>query len=125
MRNKHSLLLRNKLITGILLIFGLYLIVSFSRDIFNLFQKGKEVEKEQLKLEELQIKNEELKRQLGYVKSAEFLEKEAREKLGLAREGEVVVILPENLEELISGNQSQISVNQEIPNWKKWWNLFF
>ena len=117
--------MRNRLITGILLIFGLYLIVSFSRDIFNLFQKGKEVEKEQLKLEELQIKNEELKRQLGYVKSAEFLEKEAREKLGLAREGEVVVILPENLEELISGNQSQISANPEEPNWKKWWNLFF
>lgn len=117
--------MRNRLTTGILLIFGLYLIVSFSRDIFNLFQKGKEVEKEQLKLEELQIKNEELKRQLEYVKSAEFLEKEAREKLGLAREGEVVVILPENLEELISGNQSQISENQQIPNWKKWLKLFF
>ena len=117
--------MRNRLTTGILLIFGLYLIVSFSRDIFNLFQKGKEVEKEQLKLEELQIKNEELKRQLEYVKSAEFLEKEAREKLGLAREGEVVVILPENLEELISANQPKISVNQEIPNWKKWLKLFF
>ncbi|PJE67272.1 hypothetical protein COU95_03305 [Candidatus Shapirobacteria bacterium CG10_big_fil_rev_8_21_14_0_10_40_9] len=117
--------MRNKLITGILFLFGLYLIVSFSRDILDLYQKSKGVEKEQLKLEELQIKNEELKKQLEYVKSAEFLEKEAREKLGLAREGEVVVILPENVEELISANQPQISENQEEPNWKKWLKLFF
>jgi len=101
--------MRNKLITGILFLFGLYLIVSFSRDILDLYQKSKGVEKEQLE----------------YVKSAEFLEKEAREKLGLAREGEVVVILPENVEELISANQPQISENQEEPNWKKWLKLFF
>lgn len=117
--------MKNRLVTAILLLFGLYLIVSFSRDILDLYQKSKEIGKEQLKLEELQIKNEELKKQLEYVKSAEFLEKETREKLGLAKEGEAVVILPENVEELISGNQSQISANQQIPNWKKWWRLFF
>lgn len=117
--------MRNRAVTAILLIFGLYLIVSFSRDIFDLIQRSKEQEKEQLELEKLEIRQEELKKQLEYVKSSEFVEKQAREKLGLAREGEVVVILPENVEEIIRGNQSEISAHQEIPNWKKWLKLFF
>lgn len=117
--------MKNRLLSIAILIFALCLIVSLSRDIINLIQKEEEIEGSQLEVEELEVKNEELKKQLEYVKSAEFLEKEAREKLGLAREGETVVILPENIEEIIGANQSQISENQEMPNWKRWLNLFF
>ncbi|MFZ5366071.1 MAG: FtsB family cell division protein [Patescibacteria group bacterium] len=115
--------MKDKLIPGILLIFGLYLIVSFSRDILSLLEKSKEQEKEQLKLEKLEIKNEELKKQLEYVKSQEFVEKQAREKLGLAREGEVVVILPENVGELVKPKEEK--KEEELPNWKRWLKLFF
>jgi len=117
--------MKSKIISGLLTLFGLYLIVSFSRSIFDLYQKSKEIEKERLKVEALKIKNEELKKQLEYVRSQEFLEKEAREKLGLVREGEVVVILPENFKEAIGNDYSQTEKDKEVPNWEKWWKVFF
>jgi len=117
--------MKNKIISGLLTLFGLYLIVSFSSSIFDLYQKSKDIGKERLKVEALKIKNEELKKQLEYVKSQEFLEREAREKLGLVREGEVVVILPENFKETIGNDHPQTEKGKEVPNWGKWWKVFF
>lgn len=82
------------------------------------------MEKSQLALDKLRIKNEELKKQLEYVNSDAFIEKEARDKLGLGKAGETILILPENLE-IIGVNQPEISANQSLPNWEKWWKLFF
>lgn len=114
-----------RFIFAFLALLGLYLIVSFSRDLWHLWQKEGEIRKSQLKLEELRVKNEELKKQLEYVKSETFLEKEAREKLGLAKPGETVLILPENLEEALGINPPSISENQRLSNWERWWRLFF
>lgn len=115
--------MKNKLLLLALVILGLCLIVSLSRDIINLIQKEKEIKKSQLEVEELEVKNEELEKQLEYVKSAEFIEKEAREKLGLAREGETIAILPENIEELVGAEKKE--KEEELPNWKRWLKLFF
>lgn len=57
---------------------------------------------------------------------AGYIEQEARNKLGLAKPGETVVIMPEATR---SGNQTEPSkeIQSEpiMPNWKKWWKLFF
>ena len=115
--------MKKRIITGLIFLFSLYLIVSLSREIFELIQKEKIIGKEELKLEELKLENEKLKEQLSYVQSGGFVEKEAREKLGLSKEGEQVVILPENFEEIIASSQKKIEP-EEIPNWKKWLRLF-
>lgn len=73
----------------------------------------------QKELEQKRLKNEFLKQQLSYVKTDEFVEKEAREKLGLVKEGESVVI-PSQEED-----KKQPISNPSLPNWKKWWSLFF
>lgn len=111
--------MKSKLVTGLIIVFGLYLIVSFSRDIWGLLNKTKEIDKERQTLENLKADNVALKQQLEYVKSDEFVEKEARDKLGMAKEGEAVVLMPENTSK---ASETQI---QEVPNWKKWWQLFF
>ncbi len=117
--------MRKKLILIILFIVSLYLIVYSVKDILGILKKKEEIKKEQLKLERLKAKNEELKKQLEYVKTPEFIEKEAREKLNLARPGEVVVILPENVSEIVDIGKEQKPSKEEKPNWKKWLNLFF
>ena len=99
------------------------LIVSLSRDIFRLLKVGDRVEQAQQELKELEAKNDELKAKKEYYQSEAFVEEQARNKLNLSREGETVVTLPENLEELIAHQGPDEP--EEIPVWKQWVNLFF
>lgn len=75
---------------------------------------------------ETQLKAKEQERsfqqqKLYYVKSDEFVEKQARQKLGMAKEGEYIVIGP-----AAAAPQEQKSpIAKKVPNWKKWYNLFF
>jgi cell division protein FtsB len=98
---------------------GGVIIVNLALGCWRLWQAGGKVGEAAKQLEKLKIKNEKLKSELEYVKSPEFVEKEAREKLGLGRPGEEVWILPS-----ISANQPPISENQDKPNWERWWELF-
>lgn len=71
-----------------------------------------------------QIKNEELKRKLSEIKSPKFVEEIARDKLGLAKEGETIVIIPEAKIKEILGT-SEASEEPRLPNWLGWLKLFF
>lgn len=109
---------KNRLISGIILITGFYLIFSISKSTFNLWQKAeavKEVQKERVEAEKKQKK---LKDKLEFTQSQEFIEKQAREKLGLVKPGETVVIVTP-----LEATQSAIAEN--LPNWKRWLKLFF
>lgn len=86
---------------------------------------GLEIDKEEEKLNKLEQENEELRKNLEIVKSEEFVEKQLRDKLGLVKDGEIVVILPD--EELVKKFAPRIDEEEEIladPNWRKWMKLF-
>lgn len=114
--------MKGKLITLVLFILGTYLIVTSTRDIFGLLQKGNEVEKAQVKLEKVLAEKKVLESELDYAQSNSFIEKEARDKLGMSKPGETNVILPPNLDELMKPKPIP---TPELPNWKLWLNLFF
>lgn len=119
-----------RLISAICLLIGLYLIVSFSRDLWNLSQKEGQIQKANLRLEKLENQNQELEKKAQEVQAPEFIEKEAREKLGLAKEGETVVILPENFEQALRQSQGKLELSSDnssddLMNWERWWKLFF
>lgn len=61
-----------------------------------------------------------LRQKLEYVKSEDFIESEAREKLGLVKEGEYIVIAPP-----ATDGSKLTKTSDQTPNWKKWWKLFF
>lgn len=109
-----------KTINGLLIIIGLILIVNLLRDIYGLAQKRGEVRETEDKLAKILEEQKDLQKQLEYVNSLEFVEKEAREKLGLSKPGETVVFLPENIGEMIPKEEKP----PEVPNWKKWGQLF-
>lgn len=114
---------KSKFVSFALFFLGLYLIVSLSRNIFTFIKKGEEIKRQNLKLEELKQENIELKKRLEYVSTPSFIEKEARDKLGLARVGEQVVVLPKNVEEIVFPKEEEKP--KELPNWKKWYKFFF
>lgn len=70
---------------------------------------------------------ESLKREEEYKKSPEFLEREARDKLGLVKKDEKLLILPE-MGNILLGSDSQV-VNavkvDKTPNWIKWKKFLF
>lgn len=71
----------------------------------------------------LEIKNKELKKRLAEVQSPDFIEKEVRNKLGLSKKGETVVVIPEDKLKLILGASTSAQIR--LPNWLGWLKVFF
>lgn len=103
-------------------LFATYLIISFSRSVWDLWQKQGEIEKTKAKVEDLKAENNRLKGQLEYTKTDEFVEKEARDKLNLVRPGETVVMIPDSV---LKAATAAASPTPPPPNWEQWMRLFF
>lgn len=74
----------------------------------------------QAELEKRAQENTRMAAKLEEIKQDEYVEKVARDTLGLVKDGEAIVILPK---EGISGTGENDQAG--MPNWQKWWNLFF
>jgi cell division protein FtsB len=83
------------------------------------------VRRNEAKLEKIQKENEKLEEQLKIIQSDEFVEKQLRNKLGLVKEGEIVVVLPEA--DIVKRLSPIIPEEEEVkpkPNWQRWIDLF-
>ena len=76
-------------------------------------------------LDELKKENKDLMNRLAAVKSIQFVEQEARDKLGLAKKGEIVVVLPDE-ESLRALAPKETIEKDSLPpsNWELWLRLF-
>ncbi len=108
-----------RLIAILISIISLIIIVNTFRSIVTLWQRGNIVSEQQALLNKKQQENEDLQKKLAEVESPDFIEKQAREKLNLQKEGEVVVILPK------TDNKQQVTQEtiKQPSNWQKWWKL--
>jgi cell division protein FtsB len=70
----------------------------------------------------LQVENQKIEKKLQLVQSPESIEKEARNKLNLAKPGETVILISNPPTDLADDQEQTI---QQLSNWKKWWNLFY
>lgn len=95
--------------------------VRLGQNVWRLSRSGERVESAKRELALAQAENDKLNKQLEIVKDPEFALGEAREKLGLGKPGEVVVILPSQ-----SSNQaiSNAKSPENILNWKLWWDEY-
>lgn len=87
----------------------------------------------QQRIEQLKQENRRLSRELDYLKSDEYIEKVAREELGLVRPGDVpVVIVPPDGQRVQSTlpiptptpSPTPSPERRSIPNWQRWLALF-
>jgi cell division protein FtsB len=115
--------MKKRLFQAIFIIGGVGLIIKLSGDILRSLKAGQQVKLAEERVFKLEKEKEKLSEKRQYYQSQDFLEEEARNKLNMAKPGETIVILPPNLEEIL-GKQKQNS-SPEIPNWKRWWKLFF
>lgn len=111
---------KRNVILFLAVIVTLVLAVNSYRRIGDFRSAAKTVDERQAYLEDLKKKNEELKKELEYKESTQFAELEIRNKLGLAKPGETVVMVPK--EE--TKNQKPETRDQR-PNWRKWKELLF
>ena len=109
------------LILFMAMLIGVILAVNSAKRIHSFSQTSQKVQEAEDRLLELRKENEVLKNELKYKESGEFAEKEIRDKLGLVKEGEAIVVLPRE-----PIDQPQESSDKSTkPNWQKWRDLVF
>jgi len=110
---------------NLLLIFavivGLLLAYNSAKKIASYRGTSQKITGEQAKLEQLRQENAELKQELEYKKSDKFAEGEIRNKLGLAKPGEEVFVVPKEDERLTANDKSR----DERSNLEKWKDYLF
>lgn len=112
---------KKRLLGWLLVVAGLGIAVRTGLNIFRLWKLGERVKDAQKEVTIAENLNQELQKRLAYVKTPDFVEKEARDKLGYGRKGETIVVVPENNDQTANSN------NQKQPdeaNWKRWWKLY-
>jgi cell division protein FtsB len=109
-------------------IWGLIILLTISvfRNLGRSSQIKDQIQAEKAKLAKIQAENDTLLSELAQAQNPNFIEKEIRNKLGLGREGEATVVLPdtETLKKLAPKIPSQVDTLPD-PNWIKWKKLFF
>ena len=105
---------------------SLLMLMSLTRNIMKVREAKEGLKEKEDDIEKIREENEELSQRVEIFKSEEFVESQLRDKLGLAKEGETIIVLPD--EETIKKFAPSDEKEEEIlpdPNWKKWFKLFF
>ena len=103
----------------LIVVIGLGLAIKTGLNVIRLVKNGERVKQAQIEVDQAKAENQQLKDRLAEVQSPEFIEKEAREKLGLGKPGEEVIILPQQ----DAGPKPQ-TTNPNKPNWRVWWDVY-
>jgi len=107
----------------ILLTFLVILILGQIRTLSGLSGKKSLVTNRQTELSKLKNEHEMLRRKEEETKTKEYVEREARNKLGMGKVGETIILLPDEYS-TISGKITPSSADFR-PIWQQWLELFF
>ncbi len=111
--NTKTLILLGIIVVLLLLIKNIVASIISLRQNSHIVTTLKQQEKEELQ------KREFLKQQLYYSTTQVFIEEQAREKLGMIKPGEHVILIPPKIE------SKKTIVIDNTSNWEKWWKIFF
>ena len=113
--------MKQVVISLLIVVIGAYLLINLGKRVYDLYRTNDRLVEAQKKLEDAQKRNELLKEEITYRGSDFFAEKEAREKLNMARNGEKVAVIPG----LTSTEDPKKPEPKFVPNPQKWYQLFF
>ena len=108
----------------------LFLILAMSytlvQNIREILSSGGRIQEAESRLSDLDQERLRIEKELEIVNSQLYIEKQARDKLGFGKEGEVVLVLPDK--EMLKAFAIRTKDSQEfvlpLPNWKKWLEVF-
>lgn len=117
---------KSRLFRLIVTILSFSLVVSLSRSILSIWKKRDIVHERERALVKVQEENSRLQQTLQDVQRQEYIERVARDKLGLIREGEAVILMINDTStNLQMTNEETQNQDVNLPNWEKWWRLFY
>lgn len=125
MNSQHITGYFKKFVGYVTLILLVLIVISIIRNVGKAMSIRAEVAKERMRVEALKKENEELQARISQTQSDEFVEKQIRDKLGLIKEGEIVVVLPD--EEILRSLAPKLESEEDAlpdPNWVRWLKLF-
>jgi cell division protein FtsB len=127
--NKFKKFLSSRVCIFLLLLAFIWLGLVLVKAFYKKYQLDREISNLKTEIEKLDKKEKELSTLLDYFGSQNYLEKEAKEKLNLRKEGENVVMVPEAAlsgqliqKEAAEKNESETKTEN---NFIKWWKYFF
>lgn len=104
----------------------IFLSVALGKELLRRYEVNKEIAQLEKEIATLEKENIDINDLMNYFNTNSYIEKEARQKLGLQKEGETMVILPkegDNQESSNTTSEEEEEVNQ--TNLQRWWNYFF
>lgn len=113
-----------KIALGVILLVSLAIAYNLINQIINSTKSGDRLSAAADTVYKLEIKNKELKKKLAQIQSPDFIEQQARDKLGLGKKGETLVIIPEETLKFVLG-ASKSAVEIRLPNWLGWLRVFW
>lgn len=114
--------LRHFLIVGICVL----VLAHLAGSIYRAWRKQDIVALRREKLTELTAENDRLKERLEETGTEDFIERQAREVLGLVREGETTVRLPVDVPGLQASDSAEpVAGDKNLTNWQQWVALFW
>lgn len=112
-----------KIVFGLVIFVILVVVFNLVTQIFESTKSGERLSQAAENVYKLEGKNKQLKEKLSRVQTYQFLEEALRNKLGLAKPGETVVVIPEEkLKSVLGASQS---AQIRLPNWLGWLKVFF
>jgi cell division protein FtsB len=111
-----------KITTYLFLGLILLLIINLGKDLYRISRSGERLDQAKEELAELKKENKKLKERQEASKHSFYIEKQIRDKLGMAKPGETVVILPEDINWEQQSRKEQMQT--DLPTWKQWFILF-
>ncbi len=109
---------------GVFIFAVLFIAFNLIKQISLNLQSGNRLPELISEVSKLQVKNQHLKSQLENIKTNQFIEQQARDKLGLVKPGETIVIISEDkIRQILGASASAVTVR--LPNWQGWLKLFF
>lgn len=117
-------LLRARLFLLVAAVVCAFLLIAFARETIHRYEVRQEIAKLEQQIGDLESRKESLSGLIDYFSSPLYQEQEAREKLGLAKAGERVVIVP------LTNSTPPVTAQTpaaapEPSNPQKWWRYFF
>ena len=115
----------NKITGYVLWVLILLLSLSLVRNISISARIKAAIAAEKAKVAKMEDDNKSLESQIAQTQSGLYIEKQIRDKLGLVKAGEAIVVLPdeETLKKLAPPEAADSQVLPD-PNWQKWIKLF-
>lgn len=112
-----------KIVLVSIILAGLIMAYNLLTQIMSAVKSGERLSQAAEMLYKLEIKNKELKKKLSEIQSPEFIEAQARNKLGLGKRGETIVIIPEDKLKLVMGISESAQIR--LPNPLGWLKVFW